>query len=99
EYLYRIRNLLKNDFNISILSNLESFPIDLDPSLREYHEKIANKINNINHSDSQNYKTERYTDKFKIESVRQLTKKGEKNCDVNGHRQSFNRSKKMFSHI
>lgn len=60
EYLYRIRNLLKNDFNISILSNLESFPIDLDPSLREYHEKIANKINNINHSDSQNYKTERY---------------------------------------
>ena len=29
-----------------------------------------------------------------------LTKKGEKNCNVNGHRQSFNRSKKnVFTYI
>ena len=44
EYLYRIRSLLKLDCGISVLANLESFPVDLDPSLREYHEKIATRI-------------------------------------------------------
>lgn len=44
EYLYRIRNLLQRNYGIGILANLEAFPVDLDPSLREYHEKIAAKI-------------------------------------------------------
>ena len=44
EYFIRIRYLLLNTFNIKSLSNLEDFPIDLDPALREYHEKIADKI-------------------------------------------------------
>ncbi|WP_047893587.1 ATP-dependent RecD-like DNA helicase [Micromonospora sp. RV43] len=45
EYLLRIRTLLKDNCGIPVLANLESFPIDLDPSLREYHEKIAARIN------------------------------------------------------
>ncbi|MEV4273628.1 hypothetical protein [Micromonospora aurantiaca (nom. illeg.)] len=45
EYLLRIRTLLKDNCGISALANLESFPIDLDPSLREYHSKIAARIN------------------------------------------------------
>lgn len=44
EYLYRIRNLLRASCGIRVLANLESFPVDLDPSLREYHEKIAARI-------------------------------------------------------
>jgi energy-coupling factor transporter ATP-binding protein EcfA2 len=44
EYLYRIRSLLQDNCGIGILANLESFPVDLDPSLREYHEKIAARI-------------------------------------------------------
>ncbi|MEU4420985.1 AAA family ATPase [Actinoplanes sp. NPDC024001] len=44
EYLLRIRALLKDSCGISVLANLESFPVDLDPSLREYHEKIAARI-------------------------------------------------------
>ena len=44
EYLYRIRNLLQDNFRIPVLTNLEAFPVDLDPSLREYHEKIAARI-------------------------------------------------------
>ena len=44
EYLLRIRTLLKERCGISVLANLESFPVDLDPSLREYHEKIAARI-------------------------------------------------------
>lgn len=44
EYLLRIRTLLKDNFGIEVLTNLESFPVDLDPSLTEYHEKIADRI-------------------------------------------------------
>ena len=44
EYLQRIRSLLKDSCGIAVLANLESFPVDLDPSLREYHEKIAARI-------------------------------------------------------
>lgn len=44
EYLLRIRALLKENCGIEALANLESFPVDLDPSLREYHEKIAARI-------------------------------------------------------
>jgi hypothetical protein len=44
EYLLRIRNLMLDSAGMEILSNLESFPVDLDPSLREYHQKISLKI-------------------------------------------------------
>jgi len=44
EYLHRIRTLLHNHCGVAVLDNLEDFPIDLDPSLREYHEKIATRI-------------------------------------------------------
>jgi hypothetical protein len=44
EYLLRIRTLLRDSCGTSVLDNLESFPVDLDPSLREYHEKIAARI-------------------------------------------------------
>ena len=44
EYLLRIRNLMLDGAGITMLSNLESFPVDLDPSLREYHQKISSKI-------------------------------------------------------
>jgi len=44
EYLYRIRSLLRDSCGIVVLANLEAFPVDLDPSLREYQEKIAARI-------------------------------------------------------
>ena len=44
EYLHRIRSLLQDNCGVSVLANLEAFPVDLDPSLREYHEKIAARI-------------------------------------------------------
>ncbi len=44
EYLLRIRSLLQRQLWNRVLANLEAFPVDLDPSLREYHEKIAARI-------------------------------------------------------
>lgn len=51
EYLLRTRNLLRCEYGVTILGNLEQFPIDLDPSLQEYHERIAARINTkpVNH--------------------------------------------------
>lgn len=44
EYLLRTRKLLREQCGLDVLDNLEKFPVDLDPSLREYHEKIAERI-------------------------------------------------------
>ena len=43
-YMYRLRSLVRATCAMDVLSNLESFPVDLDPSLREYHQKIAKRI-------------------------------------------------------
>ena len=47
EYLHRIRSLLRENYGILALVNLEKFPVDLDPSLQEYHRKIAERIEAI----------------------------------------------------
>ncbi len=44
EYLLRVRNLVLDTAGVDLLDNLERFPVDLDPSLREYHEKISLRI-------------------------------------------------------
>ncbi len=60
EYLLRIRTLLKESCGIEALANLESFPIDLDPSLREYHEKIAARIEGLRSTGSSRGARARY---------------------------------------
>ncbi|PKM43770.1 MAG: helicase [Gammaproteobacteria bacterium HGW-Gammaproteobacteria-1] len=60
EYLYRIRSLLQDNCGIVVLANLEAFPVDLDPSLREYHEKIAARIEAIRSSLLDSGTPERY---------------------------------------
>lgn len=60
EYLRRIRSLLKAHYELAVLANLEDFPINLDPSLREYHEKIAAKIDAARLSPSDKNSRDRY---------------------------------------
>lgn len=60
EYLLRTRDLAQAEFGITLLSNLDIFPIDLDPSLHEYYEKIAARINAMPTTPSSNPRTERY---------------------------------------
>lgn len=47
EYLHRIRSLLQDNCGVAVLTNLEAFPVNLDPSLREYHDKIAARIDAV----------------------------------------------------
>ncbi|UOQ89473.1 ATP-dependent RecD-like DNA helicase [Agromyces endophyticus] len=44
EHLYRLRTFVRDQFGMSVLHNLESFPLDQDHSLQEYHQKIAERI-------------------------------------------------------
>jgi hypothetical protein len=60
EYLHRIRNLLQDSCGVAALANLESFPIDLDPSLREYHEKIAARIEAVRFTPPDSSPRDRY---------------------------------------
>lgn len=60
EYLYRTRSLLKQQYGVEILTNLEDFPLDLDPSLREYHEKIAERIEAVRLSKTEKNSSSRY---------------------------------------
>lgn len=44
EYLVRTRDLAKQQLGLEILQNLEHFPLDADPALDAYYEKIAERI-------------------------------------------------------
>lgn len=44
EYLYKIREIMKKDYNLNLLHNLEKFPLNMDSKLIEYYQKIANEI-------------------------------------------------------
>lgn len=44
EYMLRLRALLYNEASVAVLGNLELFPLDQDPALAKYHEKIAVEI-------------------------------------------------------
>lgn len=60
EHLLRLRTLVKSRCGLDILANLEDFPVDLDPSLREYHQKIASRIDDHILSSSTMEKKARY---------------------------------------
>jgi len=60
EYLCRIRSVLQDSCGLTVLTNLEDFPVDLDPSLREYHEKIAARIELSRLSSPDNNPRDRY---------------------------------------
>lgn len=45
EYLLKIKNFLDEKYNMEVLINIEDFPIKVDSQLKEFHEKIVEKIN------------------------------------------------------
>lgn len=66
EYLLRIKDYLKINFNIDVLNNLDDFPINLDVTELEYHSDIASKIDTITYVDDKSKCKERlYVQKIK----------------------------------
>ena len=60
DYLNRIRTLAGTQLDLSILDNLADFPVDLDPSLKEYHQKIAERIDAARATPLLNPRKDRY---------------------------------------
>lgn len=89
EYLFRTRSLLKQEHGFEILANLEDFPLDLDPSLREYHEKIAGRIEAVRLSKPEKSNGARYY----IHKVRPFFVKGGIFYEVTFYRAANNVSK------
>lgn len=52
EYMIRLRAMLRDEAGVEILANLESFPLDQDPALVEYHEKIAVEVDKLGRAKS-----------------------------------------------
>lgn len=44
EYLFRIRTVMNEKYRLNLLHNLEKFPLNMDPKLMEYYQKIANEV-------------------------------------------------------
>ncbi|MGG5180813.1 ATP-dependent DNA helicase [Bacillus sp. MM09(2025)] len=58
EYLLKIKNLMNDKYSLNILENLDKFPLNTDSNLREYYEKIAEKVEHFGMRDGN--KSERY---------------------------------------
>ena len=76
DYLLETKKLLKKDFSIEILHNLNRFPLNLDTALQEYYSKIADKINM--YPASLNAKG----DKYYIQKIKPFYVKGDKYLEV-----------------
>lgn len=66
EYLLRVRSFLKQTYNLNVLHNLEEFPLDLDPKLTEYYQKISKKID----KPSANPRYSQYSDRYYIQKIK-----------------------------
>ena len=46
-YLLKLKEYVKNEFNIEILLNISKYPLNNDTSLLDYYKKIANEITKV----------------------------------------------------
>ena len=66
EYLLKIKLYLAQNCNFFVLKNIEEFPVNTDNDMNEYHQKIAEKIDNFSLSaEIINYKERLYIQKVK----------------------------------
>ncbi|MGE4572601.1 MAG: helicase, partial [Candidatus Izemoplasmatales bacterium] len=62
DYLLKLREYCKLEFDLSILHNLEDFPIREDETYREYYEQISKSIENV----KKNKNIQRRNDRFYV---------------------------------
>ena len=62
-YLWEIRSFLKNKYKLSVLKNLESFPLDTDILDQEYYETVVQSIKQLNTSPTNTTTTRYYIQK------------------------------------
>lgn len=60
EFLLRIKSFLKENYGLTVLENINKFPINSDSSLKEYYEKIADRIKYLKSDKTKNPDNDRY---------------------------------------
>ena len=67
EYLLKIKIFLKDAYKLDVLDNIDKFPLNTDSGMKEYYEKIEEKINLTETSEANfsNYKDRYYIQKVK----------------------------------
>lgn len=66
EYLLKIKSFLKKTYGLDVLNNINEFPIRIDSALKEYYERIAEKINEQKHVRVKSS----YTDRYYIQKIK-----------------------------
>jgi len=66
DYLLKIKMYIKDKYYIDVLANIDKFPINTDRNLKEYYEKIADKINNHRMM----YKNNEFNERYYIEKIK-----------------------------
>lgn len=66
EYMIKIKELLKENYRLEILSNLDKFPLEVDTHLNVYYEKISEKIKK---SSMEGYRSD-YNDRYYIRKIK-----------------------------
>ncbi|MCW1949510.1 MAG: ATP-dependent RecD-like DNA helicase, partial [Candidatus Shapirobacteria bacterium] len=92
EHLLKIKSFLKKTYGLDVLKNIDEFPIKLDSALKEYYEKIVEKINK---SDSTRIKSS-YNDRYYVQKIKPFFVDHEVYYEVtfttaNDNRSKFNR--------
>lgn len=60
EFLLRLKIFLRQRHNLDILQNIDKFPINTDPGIRQYHERIADRIDRYKFQSTGYLNSERY---------------------------------------
>ncbi|PVW05431.1 helicase [Microbacterium sp. Gd 4-13] len=60
EYMLRTRDLAEAELGVAILQNLQKFPLNTDPAMREYHSKIAARVDDRLTLSAREPRVERY---------------------------------------
>jgi len=66
EYLIKIKSFLKNKYGLDVLENIDEFPVSIDSALKEYYEKIVEKINQPESSRAKST----YNDRYYIQKIK-----------------------------
>jgi energy-coupling factor transporter ATP-binding protein EcfA2 len=62
--LWKLKELMKKEFDFDILQNLDKFPLETDPALQEYYDKIAHEISRCAFRDVNK------SDKFYVQKIK-----------------------------
>ncbi|MEX2597332.1 MAG: ATP-dependent RecD-like DNA helicase [Salibacteraceae bacterium] len=60
EYLVKLKSFLYQNYNLDILQNLDKFPVNTDPGLRQYHERIAETLERHSAERKESIRNDRY---------------------------------------